>query len=258
MTYAQWIAANKKLRKKQNFDRDCHNGAKHRFIDANREKKKIYRRSTARLIARMANPLLTKFCGGYIQKAKQRIIIKTSIDTEVIMQRTNRNGFWAPINKGFNDLSLEQIEIEFNEVFNGLSYMFNEREKFKEDFFIPLNHNIKSSIKSVTFAPLGEKPITHLLQSHKPIIDKSIKAKGKQIKFDSDRLDSITNGYDKENDKIELKKNNITNQYEKKIISKGKLKEKKILPNAKSFNTINPDGTIKKTKTIYQSKRKFL
>ena len=73
MTHSQWLAHNKALRKKQTFDRDCHNGAKHRFIDANREKKKIYRRSTARLVARMANPLLTKFCGGYIQKAKQRI-----------------------------------------------------------------------------------------------------------------------------------------------------------------------------------------
>jgi hypothetical protein len=257
MTYSQWLAHNARLRKKQTIDKDSNHGARQRFIDANREKKKIYRRSTARLIARMANPLLTKFCGGYIQKAKQRIIIKTSIDTEVIMQRTKRNGFWTPINKGFNDLSMEQIETEFNEIFNGLSYMFKEREKFKEDFYIPLNHKIKSSIKSITFQPLGEKAITQNFKSHKPIIDNSVKANGTQIEFDSNKLDLITNDYEKENDKIEIVKDDY-GTYKKNIISKGKTKIKKDLPNAKSFNSINPDGTLKKTKTIYQSKRRFL
>lgn len=270
MTYSQWLAHNKQLRKKQTFDKECHNGAKIRFIDANREKKKIYRRGTARLIARMANPLLTKFCGGYIQKAKQRIIIKTSIDTEIIMQRTKRDGFWTPINKGFNDLSFEQIEIEWNEISKAMEYMncFDGDEKpcgihrdvlhkFKEDFFIPSNHDIKSSIKSITFQPLGEKAITQNFKSHKPILDNSIKANGTQIEFDSNKLDSITNGYEKGNDKIEIIKDEY-GTFKKNIISKGKTKIKKDLPNAKEFNSINPDGTIKKTKTLYQSKRRFL
>ena len=230
MTHKQWLAHNEQLRKKQKFDYDCHNGAKIRFIDANNEKKKVYRRASARLISRMSNNLLTKFCGGYIQKAKQRIKIETSVSS-VIMQRTKRNGTWKPLNKDFTNLSLQDTQIEFEEIFNAMSFMFpNERiKKDKSLQDLPHGTKVKSSIKSITFQPLGEKPITQYFRTYQPTLRNKII-----------HGSSIQPNYKKLNDCLKSQT------------------ESKHLPNAKNFNTINPNGTLKKFKTINQTKRRFL
>ena len=127
MTYSQWLKYNERLLKKQSIDRANRIGARQRFIDANLERRKIYRRSTARLIARMCNPLLTKFCGGYIQKAKVRITVHTSVGTKVILQRSQRFGDFKPLNKSFSNLSLEQTQIEWKEVFEEYKKHFPDR-----------------------------------------------------------------------------------------------------------------------------------
>lgn len=226
MTHAEWIRHNENLERKQNQKRRQVICTKIRFIDAQAEKKKVYRRSTARLISRMCNPLLTLFHGTYIQKARCRIVCHTSIGTTVILQRNRRFGEFKVVNQKFENLTFEQTEIEWKECFATFKRFFPER-KVKEIEILPHCKNIKSTFKKIEFCPIGGKTQTIESNSYSPIYED----KGK---------DSI--GHDVEPN---FKKVNecIKNQ-----------KEKRSLPSAKNFEFINPNGSEKSFKVINQIK----
>ena len=179
MTHAEWIRHNERLERKQKISRQNYMGAKLRFIDAQAEKKKIYRRSTARLISRMCNPLLTLFHGTYIQKAKCRIVCHTSIGTKVILQRNRRNGEFKVVNQKFENLTLEQTQIEWKECLETFKRIFPERiEKVIDENTLPqdlpshmIKHckNIKSTFKRIEFCPMGGKTQSIESNSYSPI-----------------------------------------------------------------------------------------
>lgn len=224
-----------------------------RFKDAENERRKVYRRASAKLISRMFNKLLVPFHGSFIQKANQSIQIVTPTGV-VTMKNSNVRKFG--LNKG------EKVEDKFKtsewklveeNCTLSMSDLIKERHRIS-NYFLNKYNRIKALPKDSIKHNSVEKYLFKWEEKNQ-IVFNTITPK-------FDKLDAILKGYDKEIDKVEFSKGieNFSNPYQvkSKVISKGKAKIKKVLPNAKQFNSINPDGTIKKTKTLYQSKRRFL
>lgn len=221
MTHKEWIAYNEKLISKQNKEFSMRRCTRLRFQDANNERKKIYRRSSARLLARIMNPLLTKFAGVYIQKAKMEIVCKTSIGTKVILRKTRRNGAFNVVNKDFQNLTIEETQQEWREVFNTYKKFFPDRNP-KDIEELSHTKNIKTTLKEFTIQPIGAKPIRVLADSYEPFFNESLPISGQDIKPDFTKL----------------------NQCLKTQV------EAKTLPSAKDFHFINPNGKPKSFKVI--------
>lgn len=221
MTHKEWLAYNEKLISKQNEKFSLRKCTRTRFRDANQERKKIYRRSSARLLGRMANPLLTKFAGNFIQKAQMEIICKTSIGTKVILRKTRRNGEFKVVNQDFQNLTIEQTQQEWREVFNTYKKFFPERNP-KDIEELSHTKNIKTELKEFTIQPMGAKPIRVFADSYKPFFNETLPISGQDIKPDFTKLDQC-----------------IKNQTESKT-----------LPSAKDFHFIQPNGKPKSFKVI--------
>lgn len=237
MTHSEWLRHNEKLERKQNQKRRQVICTKIRFKDADNERRKIYRRATARLIARMSNNLLTLFHGTYIQKAKCRIVCHTSIGTTVILQRNRRFGDFKVVNQKFENLTLRQTEIEWKECLATFKTIFPERiEKVIDENTLPqdlpshmIKHckNIKSTFKKIEFCPMGGKTQSIESNSYSPIYEDK--------------------GKDKIGNDIELNFKKVNECIENQ-------KEKISLPSAKDFQFINPNGSEKSFKVINQIK----
>ena len=245
MTYSQWLSYNERLRKKQAQDKQNKTCVNLRFRDAQNLKRKIYRRASARLLSRIANDFLTEFNGGHIQKAKHRISFKTSIGTEIVLQKSFRNGEYKPLTKDFKNLTYEQIDQELGEILATYSEYYKPRftydnqgnrikwkdcspDKYRQIveselgkgyFDKRLRHctNAKQSIKTITIQPLGEKPITANLATYSIQYDQSKKGNPLEHKPNYKRLNDC------------LKTQVI----------------KKDLPSAKDFHFIKPNGKPK-------------
>lgn len=257
-THKEFVRHNEMVRKK-NHSKHIENksfgslATIERFEDAENLRRKVYRRASAKLISRMFNDILVCFNGTFIQKARQRIKIITSQGT-IILKNSNTRKFglnkagesletkfkstnWEVDNKNCN-LSMSQLMEERGEISNYLSSKYKRIKALPRD---SLKHN---SCEKYLFK----------WEDKKEIVFNTITPK-------FDKLDSILKTQAFQNKTILSKGiENYSNPYQmkSKVITKGKAKIKKDLPNAKSFNSINPDGTLKKIKTIYQSKRRFL
>lgn len=221
MTYKEWLAYNEKLISKQNKEFSMRRCTRLRFQDADNERKKIYRRSSARLLARLMNPLLTKFAGNFIQKAKMEIVCKTSIGTKVILRKTRRNGEFKVVNQDFQNLTIEQTQIEWREVFNTYKKFFPERNP-KDIEELSHTKNIKTELKEFSIQPIGAKPIRVLADSYKPFFNESLPKSGQDIEPNYSKLNECL--------KTQM--------------------EAKPLPSAKDFNFIKPNGEPKSYKVI--------
>jgi hypothetical protein len=239
-TFAEWQKEKGKEIANKQKAKSLRNGINARFRDAQNLRKKVYRRAIARMISRMANPLLTNYFGQYVQKSRQRICIHTSIGSKVIMQRNKRfernpstgdscGGFFRCVNKSDKFQSESDIEKEFNEVSAVMEYLFPEREQKKIDSnTLPMDlpssklisfHHVKLEKIKLSIQPLGEKEIKRDLLSYKPILNQETKAIGKELK-----------------------------PIWKKFNECLKIQDSKSLPSAKDFKFINPNGSPKETK----------
>lgn len=141
-TYNEWLARHEDMERTQ-LGRDKAKrkilGEKaqyeQRFTDAVREyHDQKYRKATANLISRMFNDLLVKVHGTFMQRAKQTIVINTSVSQVVI--KTNSRGLTKKGKMGWkmtgtDSLSMKEYETERREIVLELSRLMGrvKREK---------------------------------------------------------------------------------------------------------------------------------
>lgn len=121
-----------------------------RFKDAVREyHDQKYRKATAKLIGRMFNNLLVKIHGTFMQRAKQTIVINTSVSQVII--KTNSRGLtkkgkfgWKM--QGSGTLSMAEYETERREVVLEMTRLFNRVKRREASEVLP--HNSKMQIGS--------------------------------------------------------------------------------------------------------------
>lgn len=228
-TFAEWQREKGKEIANKHKAKSLRTGVNARFRDAHNLRRKVYKRAIAKMISRMANPLLTNYFGQYVQKQRQRIIIHTSIGSKVIMQRNKRfernpkngescGGFFRCVNKSDKFQNESDLEAEFNEVFAVLDYLFPAREQREISKLVHF-HNVKFEKIKLSIQPLGEKEIKKDLLSYKPILNQETKAIGKALRP-------------------------MWKKYDESL----KIQSSKSLPSAKDFKYISANGSPKETK----------
>lgn len=223
---------------------------KKRFIEAENERKKIYRRNSAKIISRLFNNILVNFHGTFIQKARQEITIQTSVSKITLVNsntrkygidKTFKNSCWK-LKQDNLELSMQDIVKEQREISNYLNKIYKRVRESK---------NINSLPTQLKPSELKHNSINEFLynwENNEVIKTSTFTPNLKKL---NDILDSQGNNHE-----VEIKESIIGK--ESKIIEKQKTKSKKSLPNANDFTFINPDGTLKKFKTINQTKKRFL
>lgn len=121
-----------------------------RFTDAVREyHDQKYRKATAKLVARMFNNLLVKVHGTFMQRAKQTIVINTSVSQVVIQTNTrglNKKGKFGWKMQASGSLSMKEFEAERREVVIEMNRLFNRVKRREASEVLP--HNSKMQIGS--------------------------------------------------------------------------------------------------------------
>ena len=121
-----------------------------RFTDAVREfHDQKYRKATAKLVGRMLNELLVNVHGTFMQRARQTIIINTSVSQVVIKTNTrglNKKGKFGWKMQGSGTLSMAEYETERREVVLEMTRLFSRNKRREASEVLP--HNSKMQIGS--------------------------------------------------------------------------------------------------------------